>query len=108
MDVAPYTFYRVGCHIHALASYLPPQVMVRTRRKWRMWAPQQLQGHPRHRPLDIAPSTSPPRHRPLDIAPLAALSLFALVELRWQGRITMVGQRPLKLAMIDAAQRKRR
>jgi hypothetical protein len=41
MDVAPYPFYRVGCHIHALASHLPSQVMVRTRRRWRMWAPSQ-------------------------------------------------------------------
>jgi hypothetical protein len=33
MGVTPYPFYRVGCHIHALASQLPPQVMVRTRRR---------------------------------------------------------------------------
>jgi hypothetical protein len=33
---------------------------------------------------------------------------FPLVELTWQGRITMVGHGPLELAVIDAAQGQRR
>jgi hypothetical protein len=52
MGVAPYPFYRAGCHIHALASHLPSQLMVRTRRKWRMRAPSQRQV----RGLGIAPA----------------------------------------------------
>jgi hypothetical protein len=55
MGVAPYSFYRAGCHIHALASHLPSQLMARTRRKWRMRAPSQRQGHPRHRPAMLRP-----------------------------------------------------
>jgi hypothetical protein len=55
MDVTPYPLYRVGCHIHALASYFPSQVMVRTRGKWRMRAPSQHQGHPRYRPAVLRP-----------------------------------------------------
>ena len=37
-----------------------------------------------------------------------ALPQFGLVELRRQGRITMVGQRSLELAVIDAAEGQRR
>jgi hypothetical protein len=71
-----------------------------------MWAPSQLQGRPRHRPAILRPEPFRKNARVQGVK--GALSLFGLVELRWQGWITMVGQRSLELAVIDAAEGQRR